>query len=258
MKCEIAGGFASNRKVRADLHPPLRLRALTRILCAIMLSFSLLFLLACGVAEPVGADANPPELTETTTEMPTTTEEPTTAEPREWPGVPQAYWAILDEPTHFPSPAHGFALVDVNGDGVLELVMVARQGWGENTWIDPVGLFTQRDGVAYSLAAGGSARFGFRIAADGTIFSENRVNDSMFTGYFSSRRLAPRAVETTLITRTTTFSHWYDDGTVTLWYRNMHDVLREVTEEQYEAIQRRYQPTNLMQFNITWFDEVGA
>ena len=64
----------------------------------IALVLMLLFLAACAAP---AVDYEPTtETTEyiTTTEQPTTTEEPTTAEPREWPGVPQAYWAILDNP----------------------------------------------------------------------------------------------------------------------------------------------------------------
>ncbi|MCL2194633.1 MAG: hypothetical protein FWB76_01645 [Oscillospiraceae bacterium] len=222
------------------------------------LALGLLVLAGCGrMATLPVVDEPATETTEyiTTTTEATTTEESTTAVPREWPGVPHAYWEILNSPGNFPSPAAGFALADINGDGVVELVMVTRQGWGEHIWLDLVGLFTQRDGQAYNLAFGGSSRFGFSIAADGTIVFENRVNDGSFTSIFVSERLEPHAVETIQLTGTTTFSRWHDDGTVTRWYHNMQDVLREVTEEQYEAIQRRYQVANPMQFDVTWFEE---
>lgn len=221
--------------------------------CLIGLGFGvamLMLLVGCGVASPAGADATLIETTEyvtTTTEE--TTEEPATAEPREWPGVPQAYWAILDNPYSTPWPASGFSLVDINNDGVLELVLLSRVGTEDGEYA-LVGLFTQQDGVAHGLAFGGN-RFGFAITADGTIYTGNSIRDGQDTQMQSTSRLERHATELTPLTRTTLF--WNEDG---LWYRNAQGILREVTEEEYwEIIRRHDNPANPMQFNVTWFDE---
>ena len=118
---------------------------------------------------------------------------PVVSEVREWPGVPEAYWAVLDSPNYFPSPAASYALADINNDGVLELIMV---GYNQEL----VGLFTQRDGEAVSLTVGGRGRFGLFIATDGTVFSTNHVSDGMNTIYMTSARLEPGAAELTQLT----------------------------------------------------------
>jgi len=217
-----------------------------------IISLALVLLLLAACAAPA---VDEPATTEyiTTTEQPTTTEEPTTAEPREWPGVPQAYWAILDNPTQYPSRASGFALVDINNDGVLELVMISR--WTTGNVL--VGLYTQRDGEAYRLAVGGGGRFGFEIAADGTVF---HGSGGMGHNFFGSWRLEPHAVEPTQLTRISTVAHWDDDTqSSTFTYENLQGERGEITKEAHEAMMQRYAyPANPMQFNITWFDEVAA
>ncbi|MCL2531071.1 MAG: hypothetical protein FWE40_02800 [Oscillospiraceae bacterium] len=214
----------------------------------IVLVLVLLLLAACA-APAVEYDEPTTETTEyiTTTEMPTTTEEPTTVEPREWPGVPQAYWAILDSyASHAPyaSPAAaGFALVDINDDGVLELVIVDGNGGAYR-------LFTQRDDQAYSLAVRGGT-VGFTIAQDGTVFGMGGT----VTFTHSSNRLEPNATELTVIS----YIRLYPAAFPMLMFDEEGNVGRQLTEDEHNEIMQRYWTENPMQFNdITWFDEVAA
>ncbi|MCL2195922.1 MAG: hypothetical protein FWB76_08240 [Oscillospiraceae bacterium] len=210
----------------------------------------LVLLMGCGSAESVGADANPPEVyatTEAATEYITTTEEPTTAAPREWPGVPQAYWEILDNPPFSGWLITGYALIDINNDGILELVLVAGD--------EPIFLFTQRDDQAYPLATRGGP-VGFTIAQDGTVFSQGGRG----VHFNSSNRLEAYAIELTPITSSTFNGYygWDDEARMVIFlYRNIHGEERAVTEEERERIVRTYYWTdNPMQFdNVTWFDE---
>jgi len=223
----------------------------------VVLVLVLLFLIGCAapaVEEPAT------ETTEyiTITEQPTTTEEPTTAAPREWPGVPQAYWAILNEPTHFPSPANAFALVDINGDGVLELVMISRSVIGEYTFDTMVGLLTQSDGMAYGLGVGSTHRFGLNIWADGTVYMGISMRDGQNTITGGTYRLAPRATELTQLTDYSIFSRWDDETeTISFWYQNTQGVVREISKEEHDRIWQRGWD-DVMQFDVIMLDEVGA
>jgi len=193
----------------------------------------LMLFVGCGVAAPVGADVNSPETTEYVI---TTTEESTTAAPREWPGVPEVYWDILNSPGHFPTPAAGFALVDINGDGVLELVIAGHY--------ELLGLYTQQNGHAYRLGIGGIGRQSLSIAQDGTVIG------SYSRGIFSSR-LEPHA------TRLTNISHMeicFVSYPIR-WLDEQGSPERELTAQEHEMIRQQFWSDIPMQLNVIWFDE---
>jgi len=175
------------------------------------LLLTLVLLGAC--AAPVVVD-EPAVATEeiTTTEAVATT----LPAPREWPGVPQAYWAVLDEFYAFvqsvrhgdPEPNWGnlpftgfphnigqpgnasFALVDINHDGRQELVLFHETNM--------LALFTYYEGVAIVLEGWGHHRERVIMAANGTIFTRGfaGANQVLHSSYI----LEPDAIQLTELT----------------------------------------------------------
>jgi len=129
-----------------------------------------------------------------------TTEEITTTPPtpREWLGVPQAYWTVLDN--WYGSPRIGYALVDINGDGIEELLILQEfSPWGEHDeFIEILSIYTHRNDELVTLALFRPTSSGSgRIAEDGTIFMYREWRD---VTTFSSHRLEPGATALTQLT----------------------------------------------------------
>ncbi|MCL2195447.1 MAG: hypothetical protein FWB76_05790 [Oscillospiraceae bacterium] len=166
------------------------------------LVLALVLLAGCAsVAEPAVADVTPTEAEETTTEVTTTTA--IAIEPREWYGVPQAFWPVLDAfyLAHDPRPyvryRAGFAVVDINNDGVLELVLLRHTevppeiGQSDymlsaiytvhhheairlNSWPLSNGVVLTADGIIYSYATGSRGemfRSSYNLAPNATLLT---------------------------------------------------------------------------------------
>jgi hypothetical protein len=193
-------------------------------LLALLLVLVLLFLMGCtSVVEPVGTDANPPV---TTTTLPA---------PREWPGVPQAYWAVLDEQyLHYlfsgSGNFHGYAVADINGDGVPELILMFR--WTDDE--EPrVGAILTLDGDEPVTVTSFAVRHGDHgvITADGTIYRTFLMLGANIRG-LSSYRLVPNTIELTTLTQ----------------YRFEAE---EIAEDENWAMWHTYRnPPNLMQLEF--------
>jgi len=191
----------------------------------------------------LGACAAPVVVVEPTA----TTEEIATTlpAPREWPDVPQAYWAVLDN--WYGSPRIGYALVDINGDGVEELLIL--QEWHDG-FLEIWSIYTQDDGedvnlVLYRPTSSGSGR----LAEDGTLFMYIEWRDDFG---FTSHRLESGATALTQITGLSRIVGVDDDGELIInYYRNTLPI----TAEEFYAAHERYaelyrNPPNPMQFEF--------
>jgi len=186
------------------------------------LALALLFLAGCAsVAEPVGADEYLPIAT---TEETTTTTEPLTTQPTltlERPDVPQVFWGV--SLGHNPSPAVYFALADINGDGVQELILAC-------CCQQLVGLLTQQNGEAVRLAYGGWGHFGLHIAADGTV-RRTRFSGGSSVWFANSNRLESFATELTQITDNAFSFVGYDT-----WHTNTQGERRIITRDEFDTL----------------------
>jgi len=206
-----------------------------------------LLLAACGA--PVAEQIEP------ATQEITTTEPTTTLVPREWSGVPQAYWAVLNTVqdvhiTRYPTsyPTH-FALADINGDGVVELVLA--QVWDDASYFLRA-IYTQHNDRAYNLAT--APNHHLSISADGIVYTHAQSGSSFW--HFGSERLEPNATQLTPITQTTVTN---DNGYFTIGDPREPENRRELLPgEFYEIIvygdNDRFLhylfPPNPMQFNF--------
>jgi len=210
------------------------------------LLFVLVFLVGCvSTTEPVGTDANPPEVNatiETTTEQASTT----LPAPREWPGVPQAYWAVLDD--NYGRNRVGYALVDINRDGIDELLIL--QDWHDG-FIEIIAIYTYKDGEAVNLVLYNPTSSGSgRLAEDGTLFMYIEWRDNFG---FTSHQLEPGATTLTELTswRSNIVGIDDDNELIINYYRGSLSI---TAEEYYAAYQRYVQqyrnPPNPMQFEF--------
>ena len=203
------------------------------LLCAV-----LLFLSACGQAPEAAPEYSLPTTqttAEPTTELPTTTTEPPTITPGVWPDAPQAYWPLLDGLSNTVWPGchpRDFAVADINSDGIPELVL---RGCCQML----VALYTLQDDEPVRLAIGGASRFGFSLAADGTVLGTT-AQMGPFTLHF--HKLEPGAAE---LTRLSVVHISFDEEG--FWHENTDGYVREITEEEYWELEERHSnPPNPM------------
>jgi len=218
------------------------------------LLFALALLGACAAPALVDYAAETTE--QTTTAEPTTMAAPT----REWPGVPQAYWAVLDTFLYEVSYDHwlswfrstaAFAIADINGDGAPNLILSLEH---EN--IDRI--YTMIDNEPVQLADfSAPIHRSVRIAEDGTIFYSG---GSRYFVAMSSSRLQSGAAELTNL------SSWHVLYSPIIYDADLGDYIRparhyrgsyidenkqSITAEEFYAIQQQYyNPPNPMQFNF--------
>ena len=144
-------------------------------------------LCACGQAE-----------VETTTQT-ITTEAPIQA-PISYEGVPEGYWALLNEhrlimlSAESYIPQYGYAVVDINDDGIPELLLGSADGLNVAS---PHSVFTLKDDEPVLLTSFWSRSRG-TISADGTIYNVGS-GGAAYT-YLSSYRLEANADTLTLLT----------------------------------------------------------
>ncbi|MCL2194831.1 MAG: hypothetical protein FWB76_02650 [Oscillospiraceae bacterium] len=187
------------------------------------LVIALLLLVGCAsVAEPVGADANPPEVTAAT--------EPTVAAtalpaPREWSGVPQAYWAVLERLFACDEASYGYQVVDINNDGIPELILFIL-GSTELPWLFQI--YTLDGDEPAHLIHFDIFDFGV-ITKEGIIFAHHTRSEEIAT----IRSFLLEADATTLTTLT---SHRF-------FYENLDD-------EQLALLHAYRNPPNPMQFEF--------
>jgi hypothetical protein len=141
----------------------------------------------------LGACAAPAVVEEkiTTTQPPTTT-----TMPREWPGVPQGYWAILAGSSggHEEAYSFGYTLADINNDGVPELIIHSR--WQSDEPVIAL-IYTLDGDEPVRLTGFNPIRSRGHIADDSTIYVA-WYHWGMWTK--SSYVLKPHATELTQLT----------------------------------------------------------
>ncbi|MCL2194516.1 MAG: hypothetical protein FWB76_00995 [Oscillospiraceae bacterium] len=214
----------------------------------------------------LGACASPALVNdEPTTEQATTTEPPTTAAPtREWPGVPQAYWAILEnsapredwEPLFPPSILRFYALADINNDGVPELIMAHM--WVSSD-VEPVisRIYTLDGDEPVFLEGFNPVRSRGHIADDGTIYGARYHHGHW---WLWSSVLNPHATELTQLSAWSAENLAWDFYQEEPWYvepdfiyfRGINEVHRQqITAEEFYAATPGYDPPpNPMQFEF--------
>ena len=182
-----------------------------------------------------------PATAATTTQITTTETITTTILPAgEWPGVPEAYWPLLDRYNYNYIPY--YALVDINGDGIPELLLAFLYIYPE---LRPYRMFTLIDGEAVNVACFGHRGI-TRFTADGTIYrSGGRGRHRWLTSW----RLEPGATE---LTRLTEWDAEYDeDFSQRSYFSGIGDNRQPIAASEFYAARERYiNPPNLMQLNF--------
>ena len=130
----------------------------------------------------------------TSTAMQAATQVTATTAPARFPGVPQAFWPVLDNLCPYGPPVTGYAIADINNDGTPELILFFRDQRLHS-------LYTLHNN-APALLGDWSHRSGAVITTDGTIFdwSSNSAESSIYR----SLKLAPGADSLTTLTHYTT------------------------------------------------------
>ena len=223
----------------------------------------------------LGACAAPVVVVETTAEYVTTEQATTTTEwipletqplvlPTSFRGAPEVYWPVLRYLYMF-NDSHegnvmyamdalgfagfgfaargnnGYAVVDINGDGIYELILL---GQFEGQAPHMIALFTQHDGVAVRLGSW-THRASAVLTVDGIIY--DRASNSSESSVHTSAKLEPGA------TRLTTLSfheHDFIDGQNVM--RTVpHGEWQPSSEEEIQALWHNLiNPPNPMQFNF--------
>jgi len=206
----------------------------------IALLFALALLGACAAPAMVEND-------------PTTTEQATTAAPapREWSGVPQGYWAVLEHATGhaISSTTMGYSLVDINNDGVPELIIL--RWWSGFDEPSIAAIYTLDGDEPVYLRSFNDVRSSGRVAEDGTIY---------VTTYRWEFRTQSSFVLESHATELTRLTAWSIDNLSLdnpeeepIWgyFRGTWDDRQPITaEEHYAATARYYSPPNPMQFDF--------
>jgi len=243
-------------------------------LFALILCVCLLALCACGQAEPEEVDAT---TTAATTAAPTTTEAPTKL-PIEYPAsyrdAPEAYKPILDDlyravylisnnilndnfygdtgisviprmffgnDGEFRHGTLGYAVKDINKDGMPELLLLTSDCYGSKEQI-VLSLFTLGDNKPIHLYSCGEREW-TKYAADGTIYTVG--SGGAATTYLAAYKLEPGAADLTKLPG----EYMSDWGPV--WYEFIDDEQEPITEEEFNALHEKYSnPPNPMQFNF--------
>ena len=242
---------------------------LAAVLCVLLAG-----LCACGQAEPAPEttkatmQATTTVTTSATTTAAPTTTEPPTLEPIECPAsykdAPEAYWPILDNlytfvyfahqddpdltsdafyktgipnfSVHFTPDDLGYAIADINNDGILELLILRKGG-------NLLSLYTLKDDNPVFLLGDWGSRTTGGFWADGTLYTQWSSGSGM---WLCNYRLEPGAGKLTEV-ESNFFEFMYD--THILHFKNADgEGERPFTDEEFRAMSAK--PTNPIKFSF--------
>jgi len=239
-----------------------------KLLTALALCLTLLALCACGQVQPEEITTTP----STTTEITTTTEPPITPQPIKYPAsykdAPKAYKPVLDEFFYQAQPAYwgygetcviggsyitepwftqtanlGYAIKDINNDGIPELLLLDLNnvGWGTYEGFFVYALFTLKDNKPVQLGQYWRRDYA-GLTMDGTIYrvGSGGAKSALLTTY----KLKQNAAELTKVKE-----HMGDLGIVC--YEIKDENQQFITDEEFLELWEFYSsPPNPMQFTF--------
>jgi len=139
----------------------------------------------------------------------------------------------------------GYALKDINGDGVPELLLLDKEGWGNPGEPSIYVLYTLKDGKPVMLGQYWSRSRG-HLAADGTIYTVG--SSSAFSTYLDSYQLEAGAGE---LTHLTEYYTDIDDNEIQFWVKVVDGREVPITEAEFDALVPQYEtPASLMNFDF--------
>ena len=243
-----------------------------------LLCLCLLALCACGRAMPEETTAT----TAITTAALITTTEPPTMPPIEYPAsykdAPEAYKPILDElyelaqllrldkskvadsrgygiwlfDSDYPEGSFGYAIVDINRDGVEELLMLRKDFWEWEHGRGPItlALFTLKDNKPVLLDAFWSRYIG-NLTADGTIYvSDDRASQGR---QLCSYKLNAGASE---LAQLSEYTCLLNERIPHTYFKGNYDNQQPITEEEYNELHEKYtNPPNPMPLNFITIEQ---
>ena len=238
--------------------------------CLGILCIVLLALCACG-------EAAAPEPTSTAATTAVTTEatkaKPTVDYPASYKDAPEAYKPILDDlykcsqlvvrddydqidtdyalgETKFgwyhPGPPLGYMILDMNKDGISELLIASGKPEEESLiW----SLFTLKDNKpVYVISNSWLDRCDWFFLVDGTIYQVG--GGGSFYTFVSSYQLQPGATELTKLT------DFWRDCNLEYYCSEVNGKREYITEKQFESMHDRYSnPPNLMKLKFIPIDQ---
>ena len=237
-------------------------------IAAFILCLCLLALCRCGQPEPVPSTA--PSSTEetTTTQAPSP---PPIAYPASYQDAPEAYKPILDEfyreaqvayydngeeqeafvvggeyinePWFSKAEDLGYAVEDINNDGIPELLLLNRHnvGWGPSEEPFIYALYTLQDDKPVQLGVNYWRRERVHLTADGTIY---QVSGNSKSARLISYKLQPGATELTALQ-----DYGGDLGLACYEIKNGNQL--PITDEELQTIWDKYDnPPNPMKFDF--------
>jgi len=141
--------------------------------------------------------------------------------------------------------ALGYAVKDINGDGIPELLLLENDSWGNPGEPAINSLFTLKDGKPVNIGQYWSRHRG-HLAADGTIYTVG--SSSAWSTYLDSYALEPGAAE---LTHLTEYYTDIDDQENQFWVRVVDGAQENITEAEFDALVPKYEePANLMKLDF--------
>ena len=147
------------------------------------------------------------------------------------------------------SGTSGYALVDLDGDGVPELLAL-RHSWHEQPIICAV--FAIRNGQLVCIYNGSSEiQDGTVLAADGTFYQSVNWRGTGYTNLKAFRLEAEKTEFTTISEARASLSFEEGDVPVPYWVKNENGVEISITEDDFDVLYEKYNnPGELM--NLTF------
>jgi len=211
----------------------------------------LVLVLLAACAAPVVMEETATEQTTTTTEWTSPETQPTVL-PTSFRGAPEVYWPVLQElyrivhdgfnwgereadptltfdPTMILGDTFGYAIADINGDGVQELILLQ-----DGSWDGPPILLK-----LYTLYNGEPVLLNFAHRRGYVIIAENGAIYSGFTTGAGSFNRMSHVLESNRQRLTEVYFYdiyWQGREWIVLTYRNADgEGQRNITEEEYET-----------------------